>query len=49
MNIEGIGEEIVVILYQNGWVNDIADLYDLHTHRTEIEALPGFGPAPPTE
>ncbi|WP_301398682.1 NAD-dependent DNA ligase LigA, partial [uncultured Muribaculum sp.] len=44
MNIEGIGEEIVVILYQNGWVNDIADLYDLHTHRTEIEALPGFGP-----
>ena len=39
MNIEGIGEEIVVILYQNGWVNDIADLYDLHTHRTEIEAL----------
>ena len=44
MNIEGIGEEIVVVLYQNGWVNDIADLYDLHTHRMEIEALPGFGP-----
>ena len=29
MNIDGIGEEVAVMLHQNGLVNDVADLYDL--------------------
>ena len=29
MNIDGIGEEVAVMLHQSGLVNDIADLYDL--------------------
>ncbi|MCM1020810.1 MAG: NAD-dependent DNA ligase LigA [Muribaculum sp.] len=43
MNIDGIGEEIVVTLFKNGWVKDPADLYTLHNHRSEIESLPRFG------
>lgn len=44
MNIDGIGEEMVVLLYKNGWVTDIADLYQLHTHREELLKQPGIGP-----
>ena len=31
MNIDGIGEEVAVMLHRSGLVNDVADLYDL-TH-----------------
>ena len=44
MNIDGIGEEMVVLLYRNGWVRDIADLYSLDDHRSEMLLLPGIGP-----
>ncbi len=43
MNIDGIGEEMVVTLYKNGWVKDPADLYTLHTHKAQMEMLPGLG------
>lgn len=43
MNIDGIGEELTVTLYKNGWVKDIADLYTLYTHRYEMVRLPGMG------
>lgn len=43
MDIDGIGEELTVTLYKNGWVKDIADLYTLHTHRHEMVKLPGMG------
>lgn len=43
MNIDGIGEEMVVTLFKNGWVKDPADLYTLHTHAAEMEQLPGLG------
>ncbi len=43
MNIDGIGEELTLTLYKNGWVKDIADLYTLHTHRNEMVRLPGMG------
>ena len=29
MDIEGLGEETVELLYENGLVHDVADLYDL--------------------
>ena len=44
MNIDGIGEEMVVTLYENGWVKDPADLYTLADHRYEMMNLPGMGP-----
>ena len=44
MNIEGIGEEMAVILYENGWVKDPADLYELKKHYEEMLKLPGMGP-----
>lgn len=44
MNIEGIGEEIVVILYRNGWVITPADLYSLGKYAQEMLRLPGMGP-----
>lgn len=44
MNIDGIGEEMVVLLYRNGWVRDIADLYSLDNYRAEMLLLPGIGP-----
>ena len=43
MDIDGIGEEMTVTLYKNGWVSDPADLYALHTHASEMELLPGLG------
>lgn len=43
MNIEGIGEEIVVILYRNGWVISPADLYSLGKYSQEMLRLPGMG------
>jgi len=44
MNIDGIGEEMVALLYRNGWVADIADLYSLEKHREAMIELPGIGP-----
>lgn len=44
MNIDGIGEEMAVILYKNGWVCDPADLYELGRHRESMLQLPGMGP-----
>ncbi|MBR6830622.1 MAG: NAD-dependent DNA ligase LigA [Tidjanibacter sp.] len=41
MNIEGIGEETALLLYQCGLVNNIADLYDIQPNM--IAALPRLG------
>ncbi len=43
MNIDGIGEEMVQLLYRNGWVKDVADLYSLGVYRDAMIALPGIG------
>ncbi len=44
MNIDGIGEEMVVELYNNGWVRNPADLYTLEVHAEAMKMLPGIGP-----
>ena len=44
MNIDGIGEEMAVILYSNGWVKSPADLYELERYSEDIMRLPGMGP-----
>lgn len=42
MNIDGIGEETAQLLFDNGLVRNIADLYDLRPE--QLLRLPGFGP-----
>ncbi len=42
MNIDGIGEETSQQLFNNGYVKNIADLYDLT--REQLLKLDGFGP-----
>lgn len=41
MNIDGLGEETVQLLYDNGLVKDFSDLYDLR--REDISVLPRLG------
>ncbi len=41
MDIEGLGEETVELLYDNGLVRDIADLYDLQA--AQLACLPRLG------
>ncbi len=43
MNIEGLGEKIVEILFNLGYVRSIIDIYELYKKREELEALEGFG------
>ncbi len=41
MNIDGLGEETVELLYENGLLHDISDLYDLKP--LELASLPRLG------
>ncbi|MFR4237393.1 MAG: helix-hairpin-helix domain-containing protein, partial [Alistipes onderdonkii] len=41
MDIEGLGEETVELLYENGLVHDVADLYDLKAG--QLAELPRLG------
>ena len=41
MDIDGLGEETVALLYNEGLVKDVADLYDLRA--ADISALPRLG------
>jgi len=43
MDIAGLGEKIVRILYDKGLIRTIADIYRLENHRAELEAMEGFG------
>ena len=41
MNIEGLGEETVELLYENGLLHDLSDLYDLQA--SQLAVLPRLG------
>jgi DNA ligase (NAD+) len=43
MNIDTLGEKVVEILYDNGFLKQIEDIYRLHEHREALMLLPGFG------
>ncbi len=43
MNIEGLGEKIIEIFYNEGYLKKITDFYYLHQYRAEIMQLVGFG------
>jgi DNA ligase (NAD+) len=43
MDIDTLGERVVEILHDLGYLNSIPDIYQLHQYRDELKALPGFG------
>ena len=43
MDIEGLGERIVEILFSQRLITNIADIYTLHTKREELMQIEGFG------
>ncbi len=43
MNIEGFGDKLVTLFYQEDLVKNIPDIYRLHTHEATLKALPGLG------
>ncbi|MFR8223474.1 MAG: NAD-dependent DNA ligase LigA [Alistipes shahii] len=46
LDIEGLGEETVELLYENGLVRDVADLYDLRAE--QLAPCPGWARSRPT-
>ncbi len=44
MDIDGLGEERVYQLVELGLVRTAGDFYRLHEHRSELEAIEGWGP-----
>ena len=43
MDIEGLGERIVEILFSQRLITNLADIYTLHTKREELMQIEGFG------
>lgn len=43
MDIDGLGEKTVTMLYQKGFVNGITDIFKLHSRAEEIAGLSGMG------
>ncbi|MFW5864545.1 MAG: NAD-dependent DNA ligase LigA [Candidatus Izemoplasmataceae bacterium] len=43
MNIEGLGERIVELFYNEGYLKTITDIYTLKTHRERLIKMAGFG------
>lgn len=44
MDIDGLGEKVIEVLYEKGFIKTITDIYELSNHQEAIETLPGFGP-----
>lgn len=44
LDIKGLSKATLDKLISWGWVNEFADLYELHNYRNEWVAKPGFGP-----
>lgn len=43
MNIDGLGNETIEALYENGLIKSIADLYTLHKKKDQLKGLDRFG------
>lgn len=43
MNIEGLGQRIVELFFNEGYLKSIEDIYTLHTHRESLINKAGFG------
>src|SRR3989339_47633 len=43
MDIDTLGEKVVEMLHELGYLNQITDIYLLHQYRDELKEIPGFG------
>lgn len=43
MDIDTLGEKVVEMLHDLGYLNTIVDIYKLHQYRDELKEIPGFG------
>lgn len=43
MDIDTLGEKVVEILHELGYLNRISDIYTLKEYREELKEIPGFG------
>ncbi|QNL52332.1 NAD-dependent DNA ligase LigA [Olivibacter sp. SDN3] len=43
MDIEGLGNETIEVLYKKGLIKQIGDLYNLHRHQSILEQIERFG------
>lgn len=43
MDIDTLGEKVVEILHELGFLNSIPDIYKLHTYQEDLKNIPGFG------
>ena len=43
MDIDSLGEKVVEILHELGYLNTIVDIYQLHEYKNELMDIPGFG------
>lgn len=43
MDIDGVGESIIDLLIENGFLKDISDLFYIHERKEEIKELEGLG------
>ncbi|MCK9235726.1 MAG: NAD-dependent DNA ligase LigA [Acholeplasmataceae bacterium] len=43
MDIDTLGEKVVEMLHELGFLNTIADIYTLHEYENDLKGLPGFG------
>ena len=44
MNIEGLGDSLIEDIYNEGYIKDITEIYDLEKYSEELSLLEGFGP-----
>ena len=42
-DIEGLGQEIINTFNKNGYLNDVADIYNLKAHKNDLMDMDGFG------
>ena len=43
MNIDGMGESVIEDLYNEGFITDVTDIYDINKYEDELMNLEGYG------
>jgi len=43
MNVEGLGEAVIEDIYNEGFIKDITDIFNLYKYREEIISMEGYG------
>jgi len=43
MNIDSLGSETIDMLYEKGFIKNIADIYELHKHKKELQEIERMG------